>query len=191
MFTVLIICDTHGHLNRTDLISIKNMSDSSVSVFFLGDVPYQELTAIMLEIGNKPSYGIIGNHDEPQLLENFGIQNIHGKIIEINGIKFVGMGGTFRYKNGLPLSFSQDESLEFVSSLPKADILLSHDSIYNPNKLNEAHQGLQGINWYIRQYHPRLFIHGHLHETSVAIIRNRILRTTKNICVYKYQSICI
>lgn len=75
-----------------------------------------------------------------------------------------GWGGTYKYKNKLPLAFTQKESLDFAKKLPAADILISHDISFQRKTKNKCHAGLKGILWYIKKKKPIYHIHGHLHE---------------------------
>jgi len=69
--------------------------------------------------------------------------------------------------------------------LPKADILISHDSIYR-NIVDDAHTGLKCISKYIEEKKPFLNIHGHHHKQELYSYKD-----TNIVCVYKCAKITV
>lgn len=115
----------------------------------------------------------MGNHDY-DYLSDYDIQNINGKVIQINGINLLGMQGNFKYKQVDFPSFTQDESIHFFEYKPSVDILLTHDKRFDPDKVNRdpAHQGLIGITNYIYKNKIPIHIHGHIHEDFEKMMLN-------------------
>ena len=173
----LVIADTHGHLSIDENL---NLLKEPVDVcLLLGDVSYQELQYIKDTV-KAPIYGVLGNHNEFGDYEKCGIENIHGRVIEINGVRIAGIQGSIRYKKSdLPL-YTDEESIEIADSMEPADILISHDSpkyLYGTH--NFAHSGLPGITHYCEKHSVPLNIHGHHHKSKEHILDNG----TKSICV--------
>lgn len=133
--------------------------------FILGDTDYWCMKEIVKYIDTNRTFGILGNHDYPEIYDDFGIQNIHGKVLRIGWVTFTGFQYSEKYSdNSSRLMYTQDESLDVARSLPKADILLSHTSPLLSEPKNEAHTGLIGVNEYIKLNSPKLVIHGHHHK---------------------------
>lgn len=132
----------------------------------LGDIPSAALE-IIKQFVRKPLFGVLGNHDEPSTLSRCGIQNLDGKSVTVNSVTIVGFGGSHRYKNGDYPMLTQRESITAARSCPKADILISHDTVYHAmERLDNAHCGLKGISRYIAKSKPGLNICGHYHENT-------------------------
>lgn len=158
---ILIITDTHNTLKKEDFKS--DMMKVDVC-FTLGDISWDDYS-ILKELLPKeiPIYGVLGNHNDYNDLEHFGIKNIHGEKIIVNDVSFIGWQGSIRYKNIDYPSFTDKDSIKFGKTLPKADVLLSHDGpkyLYN-NDL--PHSGLLGITKYLKKNKVQLIIHGHHH----------------------------
>lgn len=152
---LLVISDTHRSLRDEQEKIIDKVRLKSDLVITLGDVPFEGLLYI------KPDFGVLGNHDSFGLL---GTWDIHGKMVEKNGVTLVGFEGSSRYKDGCFPMYSQEESLKI--DLLKADILISHDRIFK-GILDDAHTGLKGITQYLEKHSPFLHIHGHHHKQEV------------------------
>lgn len=77
-----------------------------------------------------------------------------------------------------------------MSRLPAADVLLSHDQPYFESRINgmnyiDPHEGLAGLADYIREKHPQIHIHGHLHWQYDKINNGNC----REICLYQYALI--
>ena len=132
-----------------------------------------KLAADVLSI---PAIGVCGNHDEVDTLVKVGIEDLHGRSKTINGVSFVGMGGSLRYKPSDNMFLSQRESIDVTKKLPKADVLITHDKAYTgwsctgwfadtkAQYAKDPHAGLAGITKYIRKNKPKYHLYGHLHQ---------------------------
>ena len=96
----------------------------------------------------------------------------------------MGMQGSFRYKPSKFPSFSQKESIEFLSDREAVDILVSHDMGFSSESINDpAHQGLFGITYYLYKNKVPYHIHGHIHNPY----QKNLLNGTKEISAFQYQ----
>lgn len=180
----MIIADTHGCLREEDF-----PKEIDIDVcFLLGDVFDNDLRLVLSRIINIPIYGILGNHDGFELLNRFGIRNIHNDIIEINGVKVAGLQGSIKYKySDMPL-YTDEESITVANQLAVADILISHDSPkYVFTATDFAHSGLSGITEYLNRHNISLHLHGHHHENRKTVLENG----TTSICTYGVSIISI
>lgn len=174
---ILAISDLHWYTD-TELAKIKNI-DFDVCVL-LGDIPVNVIRLMKEYIGNKPFLAVAGNHDDWNTPDLGGAANIHGQCMEHCGYNFAGFSGSARYKHGDYPMFTQHESLKLGNKLQKADILLSHDSMYYLIGRDKPHSGLLGIDLYNLKNRVKLNICGHHHEATV---KKRFGTTT--VCVFR------
>jgi Icc-related predicted phosphoesterase len=178
---ILFITDTHNCLSNSEE-HLKNINSSDFDICItLGDISGNDFEIIKKYIPINKLYGIVGNHDSLDSLEQNGIVNINGKILECKGVKIAAIMGSNRYKNGDYGMITQEECLELEQNMKAADILVSHDKAYIYDRHDNVHDGLKGITDYIYRNHIPLHIHGHLHEQSEEILKNG----TKSICLYQ------
>lgn len=180
---VLFITDTHNCLsNFEEYLKKLNSADFDICIT-LGDISGNDFDIIKKYIPINKLYGIVGNHDSLDALEQNGIANINGQVIECKGVKIAAIMGSNRYKNGDYGMMTQDECIELEHRMKKADILVSHDKAYIFDRHDNVHDGLKGITDYIYRNHIPLHIHGHLHEEYEETLKNG----TKSICLYQIK----
>lgn len=178
---MLVITDTHGvfkpiyekHKDKlTDIQMILLLGDhSQTDVLQIKDYFAKETLLI---------YGIYGNHDIATTLA--GTPCFDHKVCHF-GFSFTGFNGSHRYKDSQIYGYTQKEGLWRAETLPKVDVLFSHDGPYNKS-LDDAHCGLKGITRYIKKKHPKTVIHGHLHKPNHYVIKH-FGKQTDVYCVYQ------
>ena len=166
---LLLISDTHGSLWEKEE-ELQKASEYPYDIcVLLGDHEFDDIDYVLDYIPKEKLYGVLGNHDRDWITK-YGIHSLHGKIIEVNGVRILGCGGSSKYKDGVYPSFTQKESKEFFRHMPCADILISHDAGLDKAKIRPcgfhdvAHTGLIGITEYLFRNNVPLHIHGHNHE---------------------------
>lgn len=174
--SLLVITDTHGFLTDESFSSINNDFDLCC---VLGDISDNDYKLILKYIPKEKIVALLGNHDRFSLLDEYGIKNINGDIIEINGIKIGGIQGSYKYKNESFPSFTHEESIDFLNRVDPVDILLSHDKPFI-GSVSNSHNGLKGITNYLYKNKVPYNIHGHIHENKNYELKNG----TKVISVY-------
>lgn len=187
--TILVIADTHNCLTyNNDMTNFLKNNLNCDCCILLGDHSANDLYEIVQIIPKNKIYGVLGNHDSWNKYEEYGITNINGKIIEIKGLKIAGLGGSFKYKNtDSYVLYTHEESIQILSNVESADILITHDRPYIKDNNDTVHDGLKGITQYIYTNHVPINIHGHLHENSVEYLKNG----TKVIGIYGAEIINI
>lgn len=135
-------------------------------IALMGDVYESYFINIKELFPGKPIVAVLGNHDYPYVFNRHDyIENIHGRVVSINGIKVAGIEGSFKYKDGNFPGMNHQESIAIAGRMEGADILISHTSPFGIHeKDNDVHSGLMGINEYLDKHKPMLHIHGHQHE---------------------------
>ncbi len=182
---MIVISDTHNCLNEEQFKKFVEQHKSYDICLLLGDHHSNDISIILKYIDNSKIYGLLGNHDH-NYLEEHNINNLNGKIININGTTILGIQGSFKYKPSNFPSFTQRESILFLNDKPSVDILVSHDNSFDSNmSRNPAHQGLFGITYYLFKNKVPYHIHGHIHHPY----KKELLNGTKEISVYMYEYI--
>ena len=99
---ILIFADFHEEkFTYDDFLKIEIDPDL---MLFLGDIPTETFFSLVTTFPNKTYFGILGNHDSFDEIENVNILlkknlskekiiNINGKLVFFNGISFTGVEG--------------------------------------------------------------------------------------------------
>jgi Icc-related predicted phosphoesterase len=104
-----------------------------------------------------------------------GCDNVDGRILEVQGLRVAGLGGSLRYKDG-PNQYTQAQmrwralNLEFRTRLKrgrsgrKLDVLITHAPPFGAARGEDAaHVGFIAFHRIIQGLHPVLLVHGHIH----------------------------
>jgi len=177
--SLLVIADTHNCLCESDIPFFADCN----ACFLLGDLSGKDLAVVKrLILPYIPVYGVLGNHDDFPLYKNNGIEDIHGRVVSVNGVRVAGLQGSIRYKHTDYPLYTDEESVDISNSIETADILISHDSPkYAFGEHNLAHSGLQGVTDYCFNNSVPLNIHGHHHVNKHNVLENGTL----SICCHK------
>ena len=118
-----------------------------------------------------PLLYVHGNHDDKyDKRPPEGCICIEDRIYNFNGIRILGLGGSYRYKDGV----NQYTELQMARRIAKLklklminrgfDILVTHSPAYGfHDGEDQCHRGFDSINRLINTYHPKYFVHGHVH----------------------------
>lgn len=118
-----------------------------------------------------PVLYVRGNHDDRyETKEPEGCICIEDDIYEFQGVRFLGLGGSYRYKTG-ENQYTDVEMKRRVRRLaPKLffkkgfDVLVTHAPAYGRNDGEDlAHRGFSVFEELIEKYQPKCFAHGHVH----------------------------
>ena len=118
-----------------------------------------------------PVLYVHGNHDgRYQKTPPEGCICIEDKIYEYEGIRFLGLGGSMRYKDG-PWQFTQRKMDYRVGKLwlklrfrRGFDVLVTHAPAWQINDHDDlVHTGFKAFRRLLEKYEPKLMIHGHVH----------------------------
>jgi Icc-related predicted phosphoesterase len=172
----LVISDGHGCLDAAEI------PPNPVDVcLLLGDFLIRDIEVIKRCVVGVPIYGVLGNHDGFELYNMCGIENIHEKIVDVNGVRIAGIQGSLRYKNSEFPFYTDEESVDIAEQMEAADILISHDGPKYLHGSNDwAHSGLQGVTHYCQKHNVPLNIHGHFHDNMSSVLENGTL----SMCCY-------
>lgn len=130
---------------------------------------YLEFFATM---SNVPLVYVLGNHDKwyPQKKAE-GCICLEDDIVEVNGIRILGLGGSMRYHPDASHQYDESEMQRRIRKLwwklhasKGFDILVTHSPAQGFNDMDDLpHRGFACFLELIEQYQPKFFIHGHVH----------------------------
>lgn len=172
-----------------------------------GDLPYDYLEFLVTSM-NVPLLYVPGNHDpayndQIPTASAHGCEYLDGKVKSVKGLNIAGMGGSIRYRPGVPNQYTQSQMYSRMSSLvPKLlwylprhgnilDILIAHSpprGIHDDD--DRAHVGFSAFKDFIQTFKPRYFLHGHtmVYKTNITSSITMVGATTV-VNVYPYRII--
>jgi uncharacterized protein len=172
-----------------------------------GDLPLYYLEFLVSAL-DAPLLFVRGNHDlAPQYTLDgrvlSGVQggtDIHGRIVEVEGLLVGGLEGSMRYRPDAPFMYTEAEMrLEVVRLLPALlfnrllhgralDILVTHSPPFRIHDNQDlAHTGFKVFRSVIRLFGPRYLLHGHIHVYRPDVPRVTAFYNTNVINVYPYH----
>ena len=182
---LIVIADTHNSLDENELVNTLSLHPDYDLCLLLGDHSNQDVEKVLKHINKDKIYALRGNHDN-DYIKYYSLNNLNGNFVEINGVKILGIEGSFKYKPIDFPSFTQEESIMFLKDRVRADILVSHDSPFDDTKMNDpAHQGLFGITYYLFKNKVKYNIHGHIHENY----KKKLINGTTEISMFNIDYI--
>lgn len=126
----------------------------------------------LVTMARCPVLFIHGNHDE--FLDRVppeGCDCIDDDLVVINGVRILGLGGSYCYRDGKYMYSEKQMRRRIFRLLPKIwkhrgfDILITHAPARGINDFDSlSHRGFDCFNDLITKYHPRYFVHGHIHK---------------------------
>ncbi|GEM45714.1 metallophosphoesterase family protein [Deinococcus cellulosilyticus] len=149
-------------------------------VLAAGDLPayYLEFLASTLPV---PVLYIPGNHrdeftlnDQHELVPPGGVENVHGRVVEVAGLTIAGWGGVPRYRESDHGHYTPWQAKVGMwrlgmqmkmKRIRKLDIFLTHAPPLGEHAGSDyAHRGCPDLTHFMHQHQPRYMVHGHIHE---------------------------
>lgn len=173
---------TPGKLDGVDLI------------LACGDL-HREYLEFLVTMSHCPLVYVHGNHDDglderpPE-----GCVCADDKLVVVNGLRILGLGGSYRYKDGEHM-FTEKQMRRRIRALRFQifkrrgfDILLTHAPARHINDFDSlSHRGFECFLALLDRYRPRYFIHGHIHMNyGVHIPQKTVRGETTIINAYEY-----
>ena len=118
-----------------------------------------------------PLLYVHGNHDDKyKRRPPEGCICIENRIYIHNGVRILGLGGSYRYKTG-DNQYTEVQMARRISKMRFKikrnhgfDILVTHSPAYGfHDGEDQCHRGFDSFNHLIETYHPKYFVHGHVH----------------------------
>ena len=136
-----------------------------------GDLKPQYLS-FLASFTKAPVLYVRGNHDDCyEINPPDGCICIEDSIYNFNGLRIKGLGGSIKYNNGKN-QYTQNQMKKRVKRMwfklmrnHGFDILLTHAPAAGFHEGDDrAHKGFDIFSELIDRYHPKFFIHGHVHK---------------------------
>lgn len=176
-------------------------------VLSCGDLPDYYLDYVASTLG-VPLYGVHGNHDarpswddSGERARTSGMGELHGRVVEEQGLLIGGLDGSPRYNDG-PYQFSEQEMRAQVARMvPRLllnrarhgrylDVLVTHapprDIHDEPDR---CHRGFEVFRWFLRTFRPRYHLHGHIHVYDIRKTTRTRFHDTLVLNAYPYRQI--
>jgi Icc-related predicted phosphoesterase len=154
--TLLVIADDDAVVSRIRpgpvgvLISCGDLADGTIR-------QVAERTAAVHVLAVK------GNHDSSGAFPP-SIVDLHLKVITIDGVRFGGFQGSWRYKPRGNFLYEQQEVEQLLSVFPPVDVFVAHNAPRHVHdRDDQVHLGFDAFERYLSRAKPRMFVHGHQH----------------------------
>ena len=159
------------------------LSEQPIDVIVtLGDLEMSQIRS--LEIVDLPKMGVYGNHCSGMYMPELGIENMHMKTKEVDGVVFGGFEGCVKYKESSAKMYTQEEASAMLATFPKVDIMLVHCPPYgvNDDSSEISHTGYIGLREYVEREKPKYLLHGHTYPKEHELVT--LFDNTKIIYVF-------
>ena len=138
-----------------------------------GDLPAKYLSFLTC-FTDAPVVYVHGNHDDrydkdpPE-----GCLNADGKIVQVKGVRILGLGGSIRYRPDAVNMFTEKEMAGRIAALRRKlhatggfDILLTHAPVRGLGDQDDfAHRGFACFGPLLDTWRPAVMVHGHVHQS--------------------------
>lgn len=132
-----------------------------------------EYLSFLVTMANRPLVYVHGNHDgDYDRRPPEGCDSAEDRIVKVNGIRILGLGGCLRYNAGKAYHYTEQEMARRIRRLyfrlrraGGVDIVLTHAP---PRGIGDAedpaHRGFEAFLKLMERWKPRYLIHGHVHK---------------------------
>lgn len=148
-------------------------------VLSAGDLPSSYLSFLTC-FTNAPVVYVHGNHDDAyEQNPPEGCLCADGKILLVNGVRILGLGGSYRYRPDCVNMYTEQDMASRIHALRRKlratggfDILLTHAPIRGlGDEEHLSHRGFQCFGPLLDCYRPAVMVHGHMHQSYSAFFR--------------------
>lgn len=192
-FKILAISDTEI-LEKFSIEKLKEMFFDIDFIMSAGDVSNHYLDFLVTAL-NKDLIYVNGNHVYGTNHDISFCKNIDGKVIEYKGLRILGLDGSQKYSRG-PHQYSEKEMSSkilkniFYLGFGHLDIVLSHSPPrFVHDKDDFTHRGFLVFHKVIKNFKPKLWLHGHVHLHNHLQNEESTIDKTKVVNVYGYKII--
>ncbi|TET36227.1 MAG: metallophosphoesterase [Anaerolineales bacterium] len=174
-----------------------------------GDLPCYYLEYVVSMV-NQPVLYVHGNHDvevshtatgrRAEFAE--GCDLIDGRVVNVKGLLFMGLGGSIRYTPATPFQYTEGQMRARVARLiPRlfvnklrygrfVDVVITHAPPYGiHDSADRAHVGFRVFLTLMAWFKPRYLLHGHMHDRKYNAQTCTTYRDTKVVGVFPVRSV--
>ena len=130
-----------------------------------------EYLSFLVTMANRPLLYIHGNHDARyETTPPEGCDCIDGKLVKINGLRILGLGGCLCYNKG-PHQYTERQMRRRIRKLNwkiwragGVDIVVTHAPVRGYGDMEDiTHRGFEAFLPLLDKWKPRYLVHGHIH----------------------------
>lgn len=180
---MLLAADLHGSRHAIHSIAEGVQINSPDVVVLCGDItqfgPVSFARKVIEGISVK-TLAVAGNCDPPEMvgvMEELGV-SIHDKKMELEGLKFVGFGGSNPTPFDTLFERSEEEIARTLEPLMEPGVILvSHPPPYGlcDRTFTGQHVGSKAVLEIVKKFLPRMVLTGHIHEARGVVRRPTIV----------------
>lgn len=152
-----------------------------------------EYLEFLVTMANCPLLYVHGNHDDRNRRDPEGCICIDDLVYDFNGVRIMGLGGSFRYRDGKYMYTESQMKRRLrrlwypIKKRGGIDIFVTHAAARNLNDLDTLpHRGFECFNEVLEKYKPKLFLHGHIHRNYGNIPQKTLHGETLVINAYEH-----
>ena len=148
-----------------------------------GDLKANYLS-FLVTMANRPLLYVHGNHDGTyDRLPPEGCDCIDDKLVTVNGLRILGLGGCVMCNRG-PYQYTEQQMQRRIKKLAfklyrskGVDIVLTHAPVRGyGDEDNITHRGFEAFLPLLDKYKPKYLVHGHVHQRYAGPSFERIRR---------------
>ena len=148
-----------------------------------GDLKANYLS-FLVTMANRPLLYVHGNHEGTyDRLPPEGCDCIDDKLVTVNGLRILGLGGCVMYNRG-PYQYTEQQMQRRIKKLAfklyrskGVDIVLTHAPVRGyGDEDNITHRGFEAFLPLLDKYKPKYLVHGHVHQRYAGPSFERIRR---------------
>lgn len=127
-----------------------------------------------------------------------GARYINRRVVREKGLLVGGLGGSLLYNHAENQFSDLSMYWSVIRMLPRLvlnrifygrfiDILLTHAPPFGVNdRPDRCHTGFRAFRWFIRAFHPRILVHGHIHLYDSSEVREQLQDGTRVLNAYDH-----
>lgn len=148
------------------------MLDDYDLIISCGDLSRHYLE-FLVTMAHCPLIYVPGNHDEAYVKHPpEGCICIDDDIFEYNGVRFLGLGGSYKYRPDGTYMYTENQMKRRIMKLrlkllkyKGIDVFVTHAPLYEfGDKEHFPHRGFECFQDLVNKYKPKYMIHGHIHR---------------------------
>jgi hypothetical protein len=174
VFTIYATADLHGCHDRMRRIA-DHVADLKPGVLVVaGDITgFRESFAYLRRLNDLPVPVLtVGGNMDGREMEKIiascpNITSLHGREASIDGVRFVGMGGTIPVPFRSRICLREQRMIDEMAPLVREDcVLVAHPPPYGTldEGIGNLHAGSKGLRRLVLEKQPKMLICGHIHE---------------------------
>ena len=133
----------------------------------------KEYLEFLATLAHCPVLYVHGNHDDSfDAAPPGGCICVEDQIYTYRGVRILGLGGSYRYRDGTHM-YTESQMARRIRKLKFRlwrsggfDILMTHAPARHINDFDSlSHRGFACFTDLLERYHPKYFVHGHIHRS--------------------------